>query len=136
LTKRPDRLAKFAGSVVWPKNVWMGVSVENVDHLWRIDRLRETPAAIKFLSLEPLLGPIYGLNLHAIDWVIVGGESGPAARPIDPEWVRAIRDLCVEAGVPFHFKQWGGTIKSITGRTLDGRTWDQWPLQAFNQPSV
>jgi protein gp37 len=128
LTKRADRLLELSPSLSWPANIWMGVSVENEDHLWRVDRLRQTGAMIKFLSLEPLLGPmIPGLGLAGIDWAIVGGESGPGARPIDREWVRAIRDACLEADVAFHFKQWGGPVKSRTGRDLDGRTWDQWP---------
>ena len=107
----------------------MGVSIESADYLWRADRLYETDAAVKFLSLEPLLGPLVpGLDLDGIDWVAVGGESGPGARPMEPEWVRTVRDACVAARVPFHFKQWGGRVKSRTGRTLDGRTWDEFPV--------
>jgi protein gp37 len=105
----------------------MGVSVENEDYLYRVDDLRHTPAHIKFLSLEPLLGPLAKLNLRGIDWVIVGGESGPGARPMNADWVRQIRDRCLPAGVPFFFKQWGGPVKSRTGRLLDGRTWDEIP---------
>ena len=105
----------------------MGVSVENNEYADRIDHLRSTPAFIKFLSLEPLLGPLEHLDLEGIDWAIAGGESGPAARPMDPDWVRSIRDQCVDAGVAFHFKQWGGVQKKQTGRVLDGRTWDQLP---------
>jgi protein gp37 len=128
LTKRADRLLELSPSLTWPGNLWMGVSVENQEHLWRVDRLRNTRAEVKFLSLEPLLGPLVpGLDLTEIDWAIVGGESGPGARLIDKMWVRAIRDACVEADVAFHFKQWGGAVKSRTGRDLDGRTWDQWP---------
>lgn len=127
LTKRADRLLELSPLLSWSKNVWMGVSVENEDYLWRADRLRQTGAQVKFLSLEPLLGPVPGLSLAGIDWAIVGGESGPGARPMDPEWVRAIRDACLEADVAFHFKQWGGPVKSRTGRTLDGRTWEEWP---------
>lgn len=127
LTKRADRLLELASRLPWPKNVWMGVSVENDDYLWRIDKLRETPAAIKFLSIEPLLGPLDDLDLRGIHWVIVGGESGPGARPMVPNWVRSIRDQCLQAGVAFHFKQWGGAVKSRNGRMLDGRTWDQFP---------
>ncbi|WP_414472781.1 DUF5131 family protein [Microvirga sp. M2] len=127
LTKRADRLLELSPALTWPKNTWMGVSVENQDYLWRVDRLRQTNAKVKFLSLEPLLGPLPGLDLTGIDWAIVGGESGPGARPIDPNWVRDIRDACLESGVAFHFKQWGGTVKSKTGRRLDGRTWDEWP---------
>jgi protein gp37 len=105
----------------------MGVSVESKEYVDRIDYLRSTPAFIKFLSLEPLLGPLDNLNLNDIDWAIAGGESGPAARPMDPAWVRSIRDQCTSAGVAFHFKQWGGVQKKQTGRTLDGRTWDELP---------
>lgn len=127
LTKRAERAEELAPSLPWPKNVWLGVSVENEDYTYRIDHLRRTPAAIKFLSLEPLLGPLDKLNLKGIDWAIAGGESGPAARPMPIEWVRSIRDQCTRAGVAFHFKQWGGVNKKRTGRTLDGRTWDELP---------
>lgn len=127
LTKRAERLAQIAENLPWPDNVWMGVSVESEDYVDRIDHLRSTPAYIKFLSLEPLLGPLDHLNLRGIDWTIAGGESGPAARPMNPEWVRSIRDQCISAGVAFHFKQWGGVQKKQTGRVLDGRTWDELP---------
>jgi protein gp37 len=127
LTKRSERLAEIANRLVWPSNVWMGVSIESEDYTYRIDDLSGIPAAVKFLSVEPLLGPIKRLSLRNIDWVIVGGESGPHARPIDPNWVRSIRNDCVTEGVPFFFKQWGGTRKSTTGRVLDGRTWDELP---------
>ena len=127
LTKRADRLDALSGAIDWPHNVWMGVSVENRDYLCRIDKLRSTGASIKFLSLEPLLGPLCGMNLKGIDWVIAGGESGPGARPLDLAWVQDIRDQCIGAGVAFHFKQWGGVNKKKTGRTLDGRTWDEFP---------
>lgn len=127
LTKRPENLSRHAKKLPWPSNVWMGVSVENADYLWRIDHLRRTPAAIKFLSLEPLLGPLGRLDLSGIDWAIAGGESGPGARPMQPEWVRSIRDQCVRAGVAFHFKQWGGVNKKRAGRVLDGRVWSEWP---------
>ncbi|HVS80141.1 MAG TPA: phage Gp37/Gp68 family protein [Pyrinomonadaceae bacterium] len=127
LTKRSERLAEIANRLVWPSNVWMGVSVESEDYTYRIDDLSGIPAAVRFLSVEPLLGPINRLSLRNIDWVIVGGESGPHARPINPNWVRSIRNDCVSAGVPFFFKQWGGTRKSTTGRVLDGRTWDELP---------
>lgn len=127
LTKRAERAEELAASLPWPKNVWLGVSVENEDYTYRIDHLRRTPAAIKFLSLEPLLGPLDRLNLKGIDWAIAGGESGPAARPMPVEWVRSIRDQCTRAGIAFHFKQWGGVNKKRTGRTLDGRTWDEMP---------
>jgi protein gp37 len=127
LTKRGDRLAELSPQLPWPSNVWMGVSVENDAYVSRIDRLRQSNAAVKFLSLEPLLGPLGGLDLTGIDWVIVGGESGPGARPMNADWVRSIRDQCVSAGVAFHFKQWGGTNKKKAGRELDGRTWDEFP---------
>ncbi|ODT14194.1 MAG: hypothetical protein ABS35_35535 [Kaistia sp. SCN 65-12] len=132
LTKRADRLLELSPELCWPENVWMGVSVENDDFLGRADRLRRTAARVKFLSLEPLLGPLVpGLCLDGIHWVIVGGESGPGARPVDAAWVRAIRDVCIDQGVAFHFKQWGGPVKSRTGRELDGREWDEQPFAAF-----
>jgi protein gp37 len=127
LTKRSDRLLELSSELTWPPNVWMGVSVENADYTFRIDHLRQTGACGKFLSLEPLLSALPNLNLRGIDWVIVGGESGPGARPMEPEWVREIRDQCLKAQVPFFFKQWGGVHKGKTGRLLDGRTWDQMP---------
>ena len=129
LTKRSKRLLDLSPKLPWPSNVWMGVSVENSDYLFRIDHLRQTDAHIKFVSFEPLLGPIHDLNLESINWVIVGGESGPKARPMDPDWVREIRDRCLSAKVPFFFKQWGGVIKKRNGRVLDGRTWDQMPRE-------
>jgi protein gp37 len=127
LTKRSERLLELDPVLEWQRQIWMGVSVENEDYLYRIDHLRRTSAVIKFLSIEPLLGPLRKLKLRGIDWVIVGGESGPGARPIDPEWVREIRDRCISARVAFFFKQWGGVLKSKTGRTLDGRKWDELP---------
>jgi len=127
LTKRAERVAELSDALPWPSQVWMGVSVESQDYAHRIDLLRETDAQIKFLSLEPLLGPLRHLNLQGIDWVIVGGESGPGARPMQPDWAREIRDQCVDAGVAFHFKQWGGVFKKRNGRELDGRTWDEMP---------
>lgn len=127
LTKRSGRLLKLNDRLPWPDNVWMGVSVENSDYTCRIDHLRRSSAHIKFLSLEPLIGPIPNLDLDGIDWVIVGGESGPEARPMDAGWVREIRDQCQESGVPFLFKQWGGPNKKEAGRVLDGRTWDGYP---------
>lgn len=128
LTKRADRLLELAPRVPWPRNVWIGVSVENSEYAWRIDRLREVPASVRFLSLEPLLGPIHELSLTGIDWVIVGGESGPGARPMKAGWVRQIRRRCNSEGVAFFFKQWGGTQKGKTGRHLDGRTHDAMPV--------
>jgi protein gp37 len=135
LTKRSKRLADLARGIDWPANVWMGVSVENADYAFRIDHLRQVGAAVKFLSLEPLLGPLPALDLRGIDWVIVGGESGPGARPMASGWVTEIRDQCVEAGVPFFFKQWGGVVKSRTGRELEGRTWEGMPEERQVEPS-
>lgn len=129
LTKRAERLEKLSARINWPENVWMGVSVENKDYTFRIDHLRRTNAKIKFLSLEPLLGPLDNLNLRRIHWVIAGGESGPGARPIREEWVIEIRDECLRNEVPFFFKQWGGVVKKRTGRLLQGRTWDDLPIQ-------
>jgi protein gp37 len=127
LTKRAGRLRRISSNINWPSNVWMGVSVEDQDHWSRVDDLRATGASIRFLSLEPLLGPLKMDDLSMIDWVIAGGESGPNCRPLVPEWVRGIRDACARQNVPFHFKQWGGVNKKALGRTLDGRTWDQLP---------
>ncbi|MDQ0380362.1 DUF5131 family protein [Amycolatopsis thermophila] len=130
LTKRPARMATVLARLR-PEplpNVWWGVTVESNDHVRRADRLRETPAAIRFLSLQPLLGPLPDLDLTGLDWVYAGGESGPHARPMDAAWVRAVRDRCVAAGIPFLFKQWGGRTRNAGGRLLDGRTWDEMPL--------
>ncbi len=127
LTKRPRRAAELAGRLPWPANVWMGTSVETASYVPRIFPLRKTPARVRFLSLEPLLGPIPRLPLEGIGWVIVGGESGPRARPMQPRWVFQLRDRCVEAGVPFFFKQWGGVHKCKSGRELDGRLWSEMP---------
>jgi protein gp37 len=127
LTKRSSRLYQMACGLPWPENIWMGVTVETADYLERIDHLRQTPAIVKFLSLEPLLGPIPDINLEGIDWVIVGGESGPGARPMNPQWVLDIRDQCLAASVPFFFKQWGGINKKIAGRILQGQTYSQMP---------
>ncbi len=128
LTKRADRLEKLSSKLNWTKNIWMGVSIENKNYLSRIDHLLKTQAKVKFLSIEPLLGHLpKRLKLKGIDWVIVGGESGPKARPMKPEWVTEIRDQCVAKNVPFFFKQWGGVRKHKTGRILEGRTWDQMP---------
>ena len=127
LTKRASRLLEFSPELSWPSNVWMGVSVEDSRVLDRIDDLRQTGAHIKFLSLEPLIGPLHDLDLSGIDWVIVGGESGPGAREMKKKWVVDIRDQCERENVLFFFKQWGGTRKSKTGRELDGRTYDEMP---------
>jgi protein gp37 len=127
LTKRSQRLLEFSDMLRWPANVWMGVTVESARYTHRIDHLRQTGARLKFLSIEPLLGPIPDLDLSAIDWVIAGGESGPGARPMSRAWLIEIRDQCIDAGVPFFFKQWGGLNKKKAGRLLDSRTWDQLP---------
>lgn len=129
LTKRPERMRRIAPKAA-PPNVWLGVSIENMDYAWRADMLRETPAAVRFLSLEPLLGPIAKRVIEGMDWVIVGGESGPGARPIDPAWVRHIRNVCAQLSIPFFFKQWGGVHKKEAGRELDGRTYDEFPKVA------
>jgi protein gp37 len=130
LTKRSSRLPKIAGKLDWPPNLWMGVSVEDASTLFRVDDLRAVPAAVRFLSCEPLLGRLDGLDLTGIDWVITGGESGPDHRPLDPQAVRDIRDRCNAAGVPFFFKQWGGRTPKAGGRELDGHVWDQMPQPA------
>ncbi len=127
LTKRSLRLTDLSPDLVWPRNVWMGVTVEETRYRFRIDHLRQTGAHVKFLCLEPLLGPMEDLDLAGIDWVIAGGESGPAARAVNPDWVRNVRDQCVEKGVPFYFKHWGGRRGKKSGRTLDARTWDEAP---------
>jgi protein gp37 len=134
LTKRSERLLELNPVLKWQPQIWMGVSVENEDYLLRVEHLKRTGARTKFLSIEPLLGPLHRLNLDGIDWVIVGGESGPGARPVDPEWAREIRDRCIAARVPFFFKQWGGVFKSRTGRLLDGRKWDEMPLECRSSP--
>ncbi len=127
LTKRSERLRELDSLIPWAPNIWMGVSVENKDYRFRIDDLGNTHAHVKFLSVEPLLGSLVPINLGNIDWVIVGGESGPKARPMKPEWAIEVRDECLMHGVPFFFKQWGGVWKHKAGRILEGRTWDQVP---------
>ncbi|NQT35456.1 phage Gp37/Gp68 family protein, partial [bacterium] len=127
LTKRPQRMVEIADKLSWSDNVWIGVSVETSRYYSRIDLLRQIPANTRFLSLEPLLGPMKCLNLKGINWVIVGGESGPNARPMKEVWVRSIREQCLSTGVPFFFKQWGGTNKKAKGRELDGQIWDEMP---------
>jgi len=131
LTKRAKHLEDLSSSLPWGENIWMGVTVENSDYKERIDSLRRSGAYIKFLSLEPLLGDVGVLNLEAIDWVIVGGESGPKARPIKASWVRNIQEQCKEQNASFFFKQWGGINKKKNGRLLDGQTWDEMPKKAF-----
>lgn len=135
LTKRSERLASCGPALAWRPNIWMGVSVENLQFMSRIAQLRESGAHVKFLSLEPLLGPLPRLDLQGIDWVIVGGESGPRARPMDKGWVREIRDQCIEQDVAFFFKQWGGVFKAKTGRRLDGRLWSQMPRRPMRRTS-
>ncbi len=130
LTKRSQRLAELSSEIQWPENVWMGVSVENANFTYRIDHLRQTQAQTKFLSIEPLLGPIPRIDLNGINWVIVGGESGPYARPMEKEWVIEIKNQCLTQKVPFFFKQWGGKNKKLNGRLLEGRTWDGLPVSA------
>jgi protein gp37 len=127
LTKRAERVRSLDRRIDWPANVWLGVSVENERYRHRVDELRKTGASVKFLSLEPLLGPLPDLDLAGIDWVIVGGESGPGARPMNEQWVIEIRDRCLAQGAAFFFKQWGGVSKHRTGRLLEGRTWDDLP---------
>ncbi len=127
LTKRPDRLTDLAGDLPWPPNVWMGVTIENRRFVHRADALREVPAAVRFISAEPLLGPLEGLDLDGIDWLIAGGESGRRHRPVKIEWLRDLRDRCGAEGVAFFFKQWGGARPKSGGRELDGRTWDEMP---------
>jgi protein gp37 len=127
LTKRAERLAALSLRLRWPSNIWQGVSVENADYVWRIAELRKVPAAVRFLSVEPLLGPIPHLPLDGISWVIVGGESGSGHRPLKAEWVRDVRDQCTRAGVAFFFKQWGGRTPKAGGRLLDGVEWSAFP---------
>ncbi len=132
LTKRPERLEELREKGLrWPDNVWLGVSVESEQYMERIDLLRDEQVTVRFLSLEPLLGPLPNLDLDGIHWVIVGGESGRRARPMDPEWVREIREQCIAADVPFFFKQWGGKRKKKSGRELDGRFWDEMPRGVY-----
>jgi len=131
LTKRSKRLVRIASELPWPDNVWIGVSVENDKYTFRADHLREvTQAAVRFLSVEPMLGPVPSLELRNIDWVICGGESGAGHRPIEAAWARDLRDACEGAGVPFFFKQWGGRTSKVGGRELDGELWDEMPLLA------
>jgi protein gp37 len=130
LTKRSSRLPKVADKLDWPTNLWMGVSVEDASTMYRVGYLRAVPAAVRFLSCEPLLGRLDGLDLAGIGWVIAGGESGPGCRPLDASWVTGIRDACVAASVPFFFKQWGGRTPKAGGRELEGRVWDEMPASA------
>ena len=136
LTKRAERLAALALRLPWPANVWMGVSVEDARVVDRVGYLQQVPAAVRFLSLEPLIGPLEDLPLNGIDWAIVGGESGPRARPMKRDWVTSILRQCRAAGVAFFFKQWGGTRKDLTGRRLNGRHYDEMPVvrPAISEP--
>lgn len=135
LTKRAERLSKLAPQLPWPGHVWQGVSVESQPYTKRVTALRKVPASVRFLSVEPLLGPIIKLPLDGIHWVIVGGESGPRHRPINPQWVREIRKQCLTANVPFFFKQWGGRTAKSGGRILDGQTWDEMPVLETHRSS-
>ncbi len=126
LTKRAERLA--AMQIDWPSNVWVGVSVEHRDYFHRVDCLRQVKATVRWLSMEPLLGSLAGIDLTGIDWAVVGGESGTRSRPMQADWVREVRDACLQGQTAFFFKQWGGRNKKKAGRELDGRTWDEMPL--------
>ncbi len=132
LTKRPRRAVRLADRLRWPENVWLGVSVETSEQLWRIDDLRQTPAQVRFVSAEPLLAPLNNVNLDSIHWLIAGGESGPSHRPMHPAWVRSLRDQCEAASVAFFFKQWGGRTPKANGRLLDGRLYDEMPTLALS----
>lgn len=136
LTKRPDRLRRMARRLPWPNHIWVGVSVELNRFAWRVDRLRGVPAAVRFVSAEPLLGPLDALCLDGIDWVITGGESGPRNRPCEPEWVAGLRDRCAASGIAFFHKQWGGRTPKALGRRLDGRTWDEFPVPKVRTTAV
>ena len=129
LTKRADILSKYSSDLVWSKNIWMGVTVENQENVSRVDFLRNVNANVKFISIEPLIGEIRALNLENIDWVIVGGESGPGARPIKEKWVVSLKEQCLNQNTHFFFKQWGGVNKKKNGRLLDGQTWDEMPVR-------
>ena len=133
LTKRAERMAEYAETREWPEHVWAGVTVEDRRYYQRIDSLKKVPAAVRFLSIEPMLGPMPSMDLSGIHWVIVGGESGPGARPMEAEWVIDVRDQCVVADVPFFFKQWGGVNKKKAGRALAGKTWDEMPAMAAKE---
>ncbi len=136
LTKRSARLRELSSRLPWPPNVWQGISIESAAYVRRVRDLQCVPAAVRFLSIEPLLGPIRQLPLDGINWVIVGGESGPDRRPVEAEWVRDLRDQCLRAGVAFFFKQWGGHTPKARGRELDGRTWDEMPREASDAAGV
>jgi len=128
LTKRPERAVRLADRLVWSENIWLGTSIEDINVATRADHLRHAPAAVRFVSAEPLLGPLDGLDLTGIDWVIGGGESGRGCRPCDEKWARRLRDHCVRSGVAFFWKQWGGRTAKAGGRLLDGREWNEYPV--------
>jgi protein gp37 len=138
LTKRPRRVARLAPSLQWPKNVWMGVSIEDNSEVWRADQLRQVPAAVRFISAEPLLGPLDRLNLEEIDWLIAGGESGPKWRSVEAKWLDDLQARCTEERVAFFFKQWGGRTPKANGRELNGQTYDEMPvpIERWNRDSV
>jgi protein gp37 len=136
LTKRADRLEELNAIIPWEQHIWMGVSVESQNYAFRIEHLRRTSAHVKFVSFEPLLGPVDALDLRGMHWAIVGGESGPGARPMREEWVVGIRNRCRDAQVPFFFKQWGGVNKKRNGRLLDGKVWDEMPLLSEDRESL
>ena len=136
LTKRPGRVLEVDSSLTWSPNIWLGTSIESQRVQFRLDELKQTQAHVKFLSLEPLLSPLHAIPLEGINWVIVGGESGPGARLMEADWVREIRDNCLQSATPFFFKQWGGTVKKRGGRILDGRTWDEMPAQMQVAPQI
>jgi len=133
LTKRSERLLRMSPALPWTENIWMGVTVEEDRYLYRAEHLKRVRAAVKFLSLEPLLGPLPGLDLDGLDWVIVGGESGPGARPLNADWVIDIKEKCQRTGIPFFFKQWGGARKKKAGRLLEGKTWSEVPVAASHE---
>lgn len=135
LTKRPGRLARMASDLPWPSHIWMGVSIETNRFVWRADYLRQVPSAVRFISAEPLLGPLDELSLDGIDWVITGGESGPSFRPCDYQWVADLRDRCLDGNIAFFHKQWGGRTPKSKGRLLDGRTWDGFPEPRLKEVS-
>jgi protein gp37 len=136
LTKRHERMLELASVIRWPPNVWMGVSIESANFVHRADYLRKVPAAVRFISAEPLLGPLTHVDLTGIGWLIAGGESGPRHRPMQPQWVRELRDACDRDGVPFFFKQWGGRTSKAGGRSLDGRQWSDMPRGIPLKPGV
>lgn len=136
LTKRSSRMADLAAQLPWPKNVWMGVTIESDKYLYRAENLRKTPAVVKFISVEPMIGPVCEIDLQGIDWVIVGGESGAQARTIEKEWAIAVRDKCTASAIPFFFKQWGGSNKKKSGKILEGEIWDQFPPHAAKNNRV